>query len=283
MVTVTIVGEDISQFQDGAAGSGNWAFVVMKLTEGRSVSNFKFADQWKSAAGKLRGAYHYGRPHQSDGATQARYFAAQLMARGFTPGTDLWALDVEGLGNDGVGGYEWRDFVISFMESALPILGPIGFLYVGRFFFAAELGPLTARYNWWLPDYGPNDGTEHRLPAGVNPVLHQFTSARPSLDRDAVYDVPRWNALVAHAPVPVPTPTPRSPRKVITFFQITDHPTEAARATVWLSDGLAARPMAGTQELKNWQDNAQAAGYTAEQVAVRPLPWAEAQRVAGVK
>ncbi len=212
-MSVSNIGIDISQFQDVAVASGDWMFVVIKLTEGTWVSNTKFAQQWAAAKGKRRGAYHYARPLKSDGHAQATYFVEQVHAAApdFRPGFDLWQLDVEGFANDGVDGFHWASFINNFMPVALEGLGDLGFLYVGRYFFAAQLQELTQEYNWWLPDYGRNDGTLHALPAGVNPVLHQFTSVNPSLDRNVVHDVAKWNALTSGsvpAPKPGPQPTP---------------------------------------------------------------------------
>src|SRR5262249_44262208 len=79
---------------------------------------------------------------------------------------------------------------------SLARLGRLGFLYMGASFLPRDITTrLTTTFNWWLPDYGVNDGTRHPLAAGLNPVIHQFTSVKPSLDRNVIHDQARWQQL----------------------------------------------------------------------------------------
>ncbi|MEU6715998.1 GH25 family lysozyme [Nonomuraea sp. NPDC046802] len=57
-----------------ATGGGKFAFV--QATEGTNYRNPRFDDQFggASAAGLIRGAYHFAQPHESDGTAQADYF-----------------------------------------------------------------------------------------------------------------------------------------------------------------------------------------------------------------
>ena len=188
------VGIDISGVQNVAIASGDWEFVTVKTSEGVHVpNNLASAQLGAVRAGTRKGVYHYARPGISDGASQANFFADDALARGFEPGKWMWQLDVEGIGNESVTGPQWRAFVDAFMEVGLARLGQLGFLYQGLYFFRDAIQP--QRYNWWVPAYGNNDGSLHPLPAGVNPVLHQYTSAG-GLDRNAVHDVARWNQLI---------------------------------------------------------------------------------------
>lgn len=197
------LGPDVSGFQTpNVLSVGDWLFAFVKLSEGTGASNRNFRQQWSDALRFFkRGVYHYARPHSSDGLHQANTFCDLAYAAGFKHGVDMWALDVEGLGNDvkalgneAVTGPEWVAFINTFMGQAIARLGPIGFLYVGQYFFPADIGPLTHRYPWWLPNYGINDGAVHGLPFGVNPVLHQFTSAN-GLDKSIVHDMAAWQRL----------------------------------------------------------------------------------------
>ena len=202
------VGIDISGYQPDLV-PGDWLFVVVKTTEGTSVANPKAAAQWANAVhGGRRGVYHYARPaaggtpgNVATALRQANVFADDALSRGFRRGVDLWQLDCEGALNDGVTSAGWSAFVPAFMDTATAKLGPLGFLYVGRYFHWDAFDPLVARYPWWLPDYGPNNGQVHPLPAGANPVIHQF-SAAGGLDRNVIHDVARWNAMTNTKPSP---------------------------------------------------------------------------------
>lgn len=229
------IGIDISHFQP-ADVPGDWLFIVVKLTEGMGNPHAAFDAQWANAARTMRGVYHYARPAASDGARQANWFCDTALAKGFLPGTDIWLLDVEGLGNETVTGQQWAVFVDTFMPVALRRLGSIGFLYVGAF-FQSELAVARTRYNWWCPAYGNNDGTVHPLPPGINPVIHQYTSFA-GLDRNRIVDVTRWEMITAR-PMPVPVPVPQ---------QTTEDDMQLWMATsgsVYLVGGAKRLPMDG--------------------------------------
>lgn len=198
-------GIDISMFQSSVATTpGGWLFAIHKATEGTTYIDHSFRDRYPGQLRKvvaldgLVGAYHYARPNLSTGAAQANFFCDTVLTSGFLPGVDMWQLDCEGIGNESVDSATWSRFVDDFMAVALVRLGSRGFLYVGRYFVPSAFLPLTSKYNWWLPDYGNNDGSVHPLPEGVNPVLHQFSSAG-ALDRNAVHDQEKWSALVGEA------------------------------------------------------------------------------------
>lgn len=75
-------GIDVSHYQ----GTINWAsvkaagikFAWIKTTEGTSVRDSQFSANYTHAYnnGIIRGAYHFARPDESSGATQASYFAS---------------------------------------------------------------------------------------------------------------------------------------------------------------------------------------------------------------
>ncbi|KAJ7561643.1 hypothetical protein O6H91_03G036100 [Diphasiastrum complanatum] len=99
--TGTVQGMDVSSYQ----GNVNWAaasnsgskFAYIKATEGTQYKNPFFAQQYNGAYNvkMIRGAYHFGRPDISDGATQANFFVShggRWSGDGWTlPG----ALDIE--------------------------------------------------------------------------------------------------------------------------------------------------------------------------------------------
>lgn len=169
-----MTGIDISAVQADDV-PGDWEFVVVKISEGRSTPNFRFDAQWAHASRTTRGVYHYARPALSDGATQAHFFCDQALAHGFAPDKDIWQLDAEDGENAGV--TTWRTFIIDFMAVALARLGKRGFLYAGLpFLYAHACMDLPFHYLHWLPDYGRNDGIDHGCPPADPVVLHQFTS-----------------------------------------------------------------------------------------------------------
>lgn len=209
-----MTGIDISGVQPPTI-PGTWEFVVVKLTEGGQVVNPDAGEQWVFAhTAPRRGFYHYARPAISDGATQARVFAVQALARGFRPGLDMWQLDAEGMLNTTVDAAAWRTFIDAFMLTAISLLGTAGFLYIGWPFYRQQYGnDLRAlqRWPWWDPDYGRNDGARHPISPGAPAnlvVIHQFTSAG-GLDRNAIADGARFASLF-HTPAP-PTPAPPAP------------------------------------------------------------------------
>lgn len=209
MTAAASVGIDISGVQAPQI-PGDWLFVVVKSTEGTAVVNPRVTQQWAFAqAFPHRGLYHYARPagggtagNVATAIAQANAFASDALRRGFRKGLDLWQLDCEGELNVTVTSAGWAAFVPAFMDTCAARLGRLGFLYVGRYFHADVFGPLTGRYPWWLPDYGPNNGQLHALPSGVNPVIHQF-SAAGGLDRNAIHDAGRWRAMTNTKPDPL--------------------------------------------------------------------------------
>jgi hypothetical protein len=228
-----MVGIDISGFQPDDV-PGPWEFVVVKLSEGSGTPNPRFDAQWQAAKRTTRGVYHYARPALSGGARQANFFADKALAAGFRPGTDLWQLDAEDGLNEGVG--NWHQFITDFMAVALERLGHRGFLYAGwPFLVAHRCTDLPAKFKWWLPDYGPDNGQYHE-PSPAVPmnlvVIHQFTSH--PMDQNRVINQTAY-AFAA------PTPPPKPPKeKLVPQYRpafvcagvLQDTPQSPARAGV---------------------------------------------------
>jgi GH25 family lysozyme M1 (1,4-beta-N-acetylmuramidase) len=95
-------GVDVSHYQ----GSINWSsvkgagieFAWMKATEGTGYKDPNFNSNYLNSynAKVIRGAYHFARPDQSDGATQANYFASNGGAWSRDNLTLPGVLDIEG-------------------------------------------------------------------------------------------------------------------------------------------------------------------------------------------
>lgn len=192
-------GIDVSHYQADAQLAGDWLFVVHAVGDGLNFVDPVFARRFTAQQG-LRGAYLYGRPGESDGKTQANHFADEALAAGFKPGIDLWQLDAEHGENEGVTAQQWSQFIPAFMWQAFARLGRRAFFYAGWPFLEANgLTELVKTFQWWLPDYGPNDGTVHpvQVPADHADyvVLHQYTS-KDNLDRNVVANTTRWENIV---------------------------------------------------------------------------------------
>lgn len=74
------LGMDVSNWQGDVNWPSYWGqgfkFAYVKATEGDYYVNPRFAQQYNGSynVGMIRGAYHFGTPNDSGGATQANYF-----------------------------------------------------------------------------------------------------------------------------------------------------------------------------------------------------------------
>lgn len=206
-MTTPAVGIDVSAFQETIPPTNNgapWLFVVHKATEGVSFRDPQFSSRFPATTG-VRGAYHYARPGYSDGMKQAQTFATECLAYGFRKGVDIWQLDCEAQGNQGINGATWAAFIEAFYAEAVTLLGSRGFVYMGWPWAVETLGvqlatQLVSKYPWWLPDYGVNDGQIHAVSAPfevqADIVLHQFSSAG-GLDRNVIYNAAAYGKVMA--------------------------------------------------------------------------------------
>ena len=85
------VGVDISHYQPAIPG-GPWLFCVHQATEGTGFTDPTFAGRYPSlrSVAPIVGAYHYGRPLQGNGVSQANRFADTAIAAGFKPGIEAY-------------------------------------------------------------------------------------------------------------------------------------------------------------------------------------------------
>lgn len=180
-------------------------WVCIKATQGASYKNPLAHEQaaWARSLGKMVGFYHWVEPWV-DARAQADYFTATIGTLGTW---SFWALDCED-GSRPASDAEWGNSVSQIDQRVTASVGPHGLIYVGRFFHPNSLLPL-AHGRWWLPDYGPNNGQQHVLAAGVTPVVHQYSSAG-GLDHNIVLDESAWQRITGTTPVPVPAPIPTS-------------------------------------------------------------------------
>lgn len=218
-----MTGIDISQWQS-AIPAGTWDFIFCRATHDGLGDDLMFDKHFPNALARAprRGAYHYAKPIVSTGAAQAQHFAQVCLAQGFRKNVDMWALDFEAnaLGSQSANVAWIRDF----MATAIALLGARCLLYVGWPYFVETCGSesieLLHEHAWWLPAYGPNDGTWHSPTAPFVPCVHQFTSRGgpnlSGLDLNRVLDTAAWARIFDETPAPKPAPKPVPP---------TQHPT----------------------------------------------------------
>jgi lysozyme len=155
--------------------------VLLKVSEGRT-----FVDPtWQTRSARARaaglhvGGYHFARP-SGDPLEQAQQFAHHL---GKVGRRDLHpALDLET--NDGhLAPLELHAWARGFEQHVHSLTGVRCLLYTYPAFLAEQgwQHTLGSGAGLWLADYGPDDGTDHGVPAGATQpwptyVAHQFTS-----------------------------------------------------------------------------------------------------------
>lgn len=142
-------GFDISGFQSGTAPVAD--FVFIKATEGSGYTSGEFAAQWASAGknAKARGAYHFARPEESSGASQADRFLAAVKPG---PRDSLW-LDLEASQLSQSATNTWaRDFA-NRIKAKAP--NNVRGIYMGAGYASNGTGSgLSAFYQyWWYPQY----------------------------------------------------------------------------------------------------------------------------------
>jgi GH25 family lysozyme M1 (1,4-beta-N-acetylmuramidase) len=170
-------GIDVSSYQ----GNLNWAsiaphidFAYAKATEGTYYTNPDFTNQYEGPydQGVIRGAYHFGIPDNSTGATQADYFVSHgggWSADGLTlPG----ALDIEynpyGAECYGLTKAQMTSWIWDFVNEYAYDTGVYPVIYSTYDWWSTctSSAPGFASYDpFWIADYSSSAGT---LPAGYS-------------------------------------------------------------------------------------------------------------------
>lgn len=205
---MSINGIDISSNNPGykSLNTAGLDFCVVKLTQGAGYVNPLAAAQlaWARTWAKHVGIYHWVEPW-IPAANQANHFIDTAHLDG---PFDFWALDCEDNSHQ-TGPTQWVSCVNTILQLCKAHLGlECGSVYVGQFFCGGALVPLAKANNWWLPDYGHNDGAIHPTSNNAAPVIHQYSSAG-RLDRNVVTDEPAFYRMVGK-PAPIPSPVPQA-------------------------------------------------------------------------
>ncbi len=161
-------GDGIIDWKAVAASGRTFAFA--KSSEGMTIVDARFADNWKAmrAAGIYRGAYHFGRPNFGDDGTIERSAVAQaelffalvgpLSCGDLPPVLDLEAKP------DRISVAQAIDWTRIFLIRAAELFGRTLVMYVGSFWRDVLGDPLLAEAGkcpLWTPRYS---ATEPNLP-----------------------------------------------------------------------------------------------------------------------
>ena len=144
-----IHGFDVSAFQGGTIPSCDFAFI--KATEGAGYTSSAFAAQWASAKthAKVRGAYHFARPEESSGASQADRL---INKSGAKPG-DMLCLDLEASNLSQAKTNAWAREFGDRLRAKAP--GVTTVVYMGSGYASSNTGKgLSSHFDyWWYPQY----------------------------------------------------------------------------------------------------------------------------------
>ena len=160
-------GFDISAYQSSTAPSGA-DFIIVKATEGSGYTNSRYAAQIASARGKAKvvGAYHFARPEESSGASQADRFLTVAK-----PGPrDLLCLDLEASKLNQSKTNAWAIAFAKRLRERAP--GRTLVIYMGSAYASNGTGRnLADHYDvWWYPQY-PTSKATSAWPSSSSPWL----------------------------------------------------------------------------------------------------------------
>lgn len=155
--------------------------VLLKVSEGTAFVDQTFEQRARAArgAGLRVGGYHFARP-KGDPASQAMLFAHHL---GKVQRRDLHpVLDLE-TNDDKLSPSSLHQWARGFQQHVHSLTGVRTLLYTYPAFLAHQhwTETLGTGAGLWIAAYGPNDGSDHGVPAGSTApwrrfVAHQYTS-----------------------------------------------------------------------------------------------------------
>ncbi|CAM3368790.1 GH25 family lysozyme [Stackebrandtia soli] len=155
-------GIDVSHYQ----GAINWSsvraagieFAWIKATESTTYKDPRFGANYTNAyyAGVIRGAYHFARPGQSSGATQANFFASSGGAWSADNLTLPGALDLEA-GCHGLSQTSMRNWILDFYNTYKARTGRDVIIYTTASWWSSCTGNWTGmatRSPLWVAHWG---------------------------------------------------------------------------------------------------------------------------------
>lgn len=164
---MTVHGFDIAAYQS-ATWTKSCDFLFVKATEGHSYTSSRFASQWAGAKqhAKVRGAYHFARPEESSGKSQADRLLAVAKP---VPG-EMLCLDLEASKLNQAQTNAWAKAFGDRLREKAP--GVTTVLYLGSGYASNGTGKdLSGHFTyWWYPQY-PSTANTSKWPSSVSPWL----------------------------------------------------------------------------------------------------------------
>ena len=167
-------------------------FIFVKATEGNGYTSSRFAGQWASAKtrAKVRGAYHFARPEQSSGASQAN----RLLSKAHVVPGEMLCLDLEASDLGQAQTNKWAKAFGDRLREEAP--GVTTVVYMGSGYASNGTGhDLSKHFDlWWYPQYPSTKKTstwrktfDPWLPGGLTsgwskPHIWQWTDNFNGLD-----------------------------------------------------------------------------------------------------
>lgn len=207
----SLLGIDISVFQDTTVIDEAPDFVIMKATEGVGyvdpTCDTKY--QYAKSKGKKLGVYHFARPDGNGAKDEARFFVENI--KGYI-GEAVLVLDWEQPGTQWNVAWakEWLDEVqrLTGIKPMIYMSASVVNQYDWSSVAGADYGLWIAGYpigedSWNIPDFPYGTG------AWAGAAMWQFTSSAGRLDKDIFYgDKAAWDAYATAKGKVEPTPAP---------------------------------------------------------------------------
>lgn len=192
----TVRGIDVSGYQGADVDfAGQYAsgvrFAYIKSTEGSTYTSPNFSQQWSraTAAGMIRGAYHFANPAGASGATQATYFVNHGGGWSADGKTLPGALDIE-YGSPtcyGLSTSAMNTWIKDFLTKYQALTGRKAPIYTTTDWWKQCTGNTSqfSGYPLWVANY---NGTYSPLPAGWTgtQTFWQYSSSN-NLDKNTYY------------------------------------------------------------------------------------------------
>ena len=149
----SVYGIDVSHYQKEVdwqkVRENEIAFAFVKATEGKSLKDRKFEENWEGAvgAGIIRGAYHFYLPHLNP-EVQAENFIATVK---LSPGDLPPVLDIEKRGRKPI--KQFRKELKVWLDKIEEAYGAKPIIYTGYNFYQSHLAGHFDDYHLWIAHY----------------------------------------------------------------------------------------------------------------------------------
>lgn len=215
-----IYGQDWASYQDSRPDTSGLSFAFVKVTEGLTYVNPKWASQrdHAKANGLVWGAYHYPHMGNNDRA-EADFFLSQVA---WQPG-DLMVLDWEGYdaANQGVSAARqlaYKEDYLAYVKSRLPH-NPVGMYCNTDYWNRVDTTGHTGDFLWIATAGRPAGSPGIR----ANWLFHQYTDSPVDSDYcplGSTAELRAWAlAFAGQTPTPAPPPAPPAEEDSMPFSE----------------------------------------------------------------